>query len=193
MLKLCSILFGLVLALPFTGAARAAGTCEQQVVQLCVATTCPAFCSKAAAADKASCAAACMPEKRCKLALFGGQDQRDQVELDVQKRAQLMACLAENRAPIVVAEKLGAPKLESTPAVGSSSSKKRPKKPTKQPSKLKPAKPATLGKVKDVSAQKATWKATQTASFTRRQAGQRRINPVVTPPVTKAAPPPKKK
>ncbi len=155
-------LLGLLLTLSLARRAAAAGTCEQEVVKQCVAVTCPAFCAKAGS-KKAACRAGCTAKARCRISLFGGQDRKDQVALETEKRAQLMACLAENRSAIVVSRALGAPRLP-TPRRGA----KRARKPNPAPSRQK----ATRGRVSSTLSRRTAWKAIETQSFRRYRIGK---------------------
>lgn len=179
----------LTLAALAAPAAARAGTCEEDVVAYCVATTCPDYCKAGPKADRSACTATCTADDRCKLTLFGGQDRKDQVELDIQKREQLMSCLAENRGKVKVPDDLGAPIVEEDPeaaaiakavaegadAAAVKKAAEQARKAKKKPKKAAAAKP---GSVADRAAKKATWKKRQTSAFTARRKGKPRVDPV---------------
>ena len=147
---LLTVVAGLCLSLALPSTALA-DPCEKEVVAACVSTSCPAFCE--GQEDSAACVATCTPKNRCKIALFGSGDRDDQKALDAQNRAQLMACLEENRADIHADESLGAPILEDDES---------------GPSKAKTADPvedATNGKVTDRSASSRKWKNLESPTF----------------------------
>lgn len=149
-----------------------AGGCEDAVVAECVKTTCPTFCATLAAGEVAACKASCATSDRCRLTLFGGQDRADQVELDVQKREHLMACLAENRAPVKVPADRGKPILKDTDYVA----------PTDDSVQAIPH-----GSIRDEKARRTGWRKVKARSFAERRKGSRRRDP--TRPGTPAPPP----
>lgn len=95
----------LILAMEVRGAKKlsigeATSFCEKEVPIHCVATTCPLFCSTIRTAkQKASCAAECTKDKRCKIRPAVGSDDPKNMILDAQNRNQLWACIAEMRDP----------------------------------------------------------------------------------------------
>jgi hypothetical protein len=157
-------LLGLLLSLSLARRAAAAGTCEQEVIKQCVAVTCPAFCANAGS-NKAACRAGCTAKARCKLSLFGGHDRKDQVALETENRAELMACLAENRHAIVVSRALGAPRLPAA-----RKGVKRVRTPSVKP---------TRGRVSGTLSRRTVWKSILTQSFRRHRAGKVLIKHVI--------------
>lgn len=153
----------------------AAGTCEEDVVAECVATSCPTFCATVAAGEVDACKASCTAADRCKLTLFGGQDRADQVELDVQKREQLMRCLAENRDPVKVPDDLGKPILAEDDFV------------EKTDESVKAVKRKSI---RDRKVSKKGWKKAKARSFASRKKGSKRRDPVRTDDAVETAKPP---
>lgn len=133
---------GLSLGLGLPSTAHA-DPCEQEVVAVCVSTTCPTFCR--GEDDPQACAKTCTAEDRCKIHLFGSGDREDQKALDAQVREQLMACLAENREEIQIEESLDAPMLEEDAP--------------------KPEDPAPHGSVADTTAASHGWMEVESPSF----------------------------
>lgn len=160
---------GLLLGFGLPATAHA-DPCEQEVVAVCVSTTCPTFCR--GEDDPEACARTCTAEDRCKIHLFGSGDREDQKALDAQVREQLMACLAENREEIQVDESLDAPMLEEDAA--------------------KPEDPEPHGTVADTTAASHGWMEVESPSFHERveQTPQAEVEPVVE---REPDPPPDKK
>ncbi|MDX2052038.1 MAG: hypothetical protein SFV15_06590 [Polyangiaceae bacterium] len=170
----------------FAAGTASAGSCEQEVVAECVANSCPTFCRTLAEGHVEACKVGCTAQDRCKLALFGGQDRPAQVELDAQKREQLMSCLAENRKQPVVPKELGKPIRTEADYVAPSEAK---------------TKAVKRSSLKNTKASKAAWKARKARSFAERKVGSKRKDPLTyvppagpvksppRPPLPRSAPP----
>lgn len=79
---------------------EATATCERDVPENCVTTTCPAYCDTLrSTAQKEKCKSDCTKDKRCKLKPLAGNDDPMNAALDADNRDKLIGCIAQMRDP----------------------------------------------------------------------------------------------
>lgn len=80
--------------------ASATKSCEIQVQDHCLSTSCPTYCSRERTPEKREqCKKECTTEKRCKLRSLASMNDKMNQILDAQNREQLMQCIAQLRDP----------------------------------------------------------------------------------------------